>query len=100
EPTTREAIGQALEYLSTYQKVSLDDLADEYELEEGKGDLRAKFKKRFGRPLHRVATGRRVYVVAPAHDPYSAVCTGYLSDHLSEGIEFQLLTARLESAGW
>jgi hypothetical protein len=97
KPTTREAIGQALEYLSQYDEVSLDVLADEYK--PGKGDLRADFEKTFGEPLTQLAKGRRVYIVAPAHDPYSAVCTGYLSAHLSEGITFHLLTASPASAG-
>jgi hypothetical protein len=93
ESTNRKAIGQALEYLSQYDELLLDELADEYE-ESGMGDLRADFKARFGGEIGQITAGRRVYLVAPAHDPYSAVCTGYLSGHLKNGIGFHLLTAR------
>jgi hypothetical protein len=99
ESTNRRAMGQALEYLSQYDELPLDELADEYE-ESERGDLRAAFKGRFGREVSQITAGRRVYLVAPAHDAYSAVCTEYLSRHLSNGVSFHLLTASRTSQGF
>lgn len=96
ESSNRQAIGQALEYLSQYDQIDLDELADDYE-DSGRGDLRQAFKAAFGREISEVSGRRRVYLVAPVHDSYSAVCTDYLGRHLAEGIiGFHLLAASLD----
>jgi hypothetical protein len=95
ESANRKAIGQALEYLSQYDELDLDELADDYE-DAGRGDLRSAFKAAFGNEITAVSGRRRIYVVAPAHDAYSSLCAGYLSRHLGEGITFHLATAAAE----
>jgi hypothetical protein len=100
ESTSRRAIGQALEYLSHYEEISLPALAEEYEEETGRS-LLEDFQERFGQRLLAVSTRRRVYLVGPSHDAYAAVCADYLSRHLgAAGVEVQLVVAQRADAGF
>ncbi len=99
ESSNRKAIGQALEYLSQYDEVDLDELAEDYE-DFRHGNLRADFRSLFGRDITLLSARRRVYLVAPSHDVYSAVCTAYLERHLQSDLRFHLLTATLDGQGF
>lgn len=100
ESSNRQAIGQALEYLSQYDELDLEELADDYE-DSGRGELRQAFKAAFGRDITELRSRRRVYLVAPVHDAYSAICTNYLARHFSEGVlGFHLLAAGADGDGF
>jgi hypothetical protein len=93
ETSDRRAIGQALEYLSHYEELTLDVLLDEDD-DDVVEAFRACFRSVFDKEPPELTSRRRVFLVAPAHDSYSAVCTRYLSRHLSHGeITFHLLKA-------
>ncbi len=103
ESSNRTAIGQALEYLSLYDDLALEELADDFADFEDSigGSLYDAFRDAFGRDITKLEKRRRVFLVAPRHDAYSAVCTSYLAGHLDTGrIEFNLLEATADGDGF
>lgn len=100
ESSNRKAIGQALEYLSLYDDLDIKELADDFEEFTGRS-LYEDFFAAFGRHIKEITEHRRVFLVAPRHDAYSAVCTDYLGRNLATGqIEFSLLEATAEGGGF
>jgi len=93
ERTTRSAMGQALEYLATYDGVTLEELAHEFDPSDP-GQLARAFRDRFpdSSPLTVLSDARRVYLAAPDFAPHSDICARYLNRGLAERrIEFGLL---------
>jgi hypothetical protein len=91
ERSTRAAVGQALEYLSQYQDVTLEDLEDEYAASK-KGSLAQAFTGRFESDLTTISRRRRVFVAAPEFDYHSDICMQFLSKAFAEQqVEFRLL---------
>ena len=97
----QRAIGHALEYLAHYDDVSTETLLDGDD-QDAHEAFREAFVGTFGtEPPPQIRTRRRVYLVAPAHDSQSAVCTRYLSRHLSQDeITIQLLKATKSPGGF
>ena len=96
----QRALGQALENLAHYDNVSTDTLVAEDE-EGGREALREAFVATFGTEPPEIRPRRRVFLVAPSHDGYSAVRTHYLSKHLSsDEISIQLLKAKKSPGGF
>jgi hypothetical protein len=96
----QRALGQALENLAHYEDVSTDTLVADDE-EGGREALREAFVATFGTEPPEIRPRRRVFLVAPSHDGYSAVRTRYLSRHLSsDEISIQLLKARKSPGGF
>jgi hypothetical protein len=93
ERTTRAAMGQALEYLSTYDGVTLEELADELNAGDP-GRLARNFGEQFpgSPPLTALSDARRVYLAAPDFAPNSDICARYLNSAFAERrVEFGLL---------
>jgi hypothetical protein len=100
ESSNRKAIGQALEYLSIYDDLSLEELADDFEEFTG-SSLEKAFLDAFDHHITQLTKHRRVFLVAPRHDSYSAVCASYLGKLLAERqIEIGLLEATEEGNGF
>jgi hypothetical protein len=96
----QRALGQALENLAHYENVSTETLVAEDE-EGGREALREAFVATFGTEPPEIRPRRRVFLVAPSHDGYSAVRTRYLSKHLSsDEISIQLLKAKKSPGGF
>jgi hypothetical protein len=96
----QRALGHALENLAHYDNVSTDTLVADDE-EGGREALREAFVATFGTEPPEIRPRRRVFLVAPTHDGYSAVRTRYLSKHLSsDEISIQLLKARKSPGGF
>jgi hypothetical protein len=99
-PSDQRALGQALENLAHYENVSTDTLVAEDE-EGGQEALREAFVATFGTEPPEIRARRRVFLVAPSHDGYSAVGTRFLSKHLSsDQISIQLLRATKSPGGF
>jgi hypothetical protein len=95
EATSRHAIGQALEYLSHYEDISLPSLMEEFE-EESEASLANAFESLFGRGLSELSPRRRVFLVGPSHDAYAAITADFLTRHLSSaGIHVEFAVATL-----
>lgn len=93
ERTTRAAVGQALEYLSTYEDVTLEELAFEFDYADS-GRLARMFREEFpaSEPLTRIAEERRVFLAAPDFNPHSDVCAVFLSQVITQPtVRFALL---------
>jgi hypothetical protein len=100
ESSNRRAIGQALEYLSHYDDLTIDGLLEEDD-ESSPDDFLQAFHETFKTDPPELTSRRRVYLVAPSHDNYSAVCTRYLSRYLSSGdVAFHLLRAMPTAEGF
>ena len=96
----QRALGQALENLAHYEDVSTDTLVADDE-EGGHEAFREAFVATFGTEPPEIRPRRRVFLVAPSHDGYSAVCTRFLSKHLSsDEISIQLLRATKSPGGF
>lgn len=96
----QRALGQALENLAHYENVSTDTLVAD-DQEGGQEALREAFVATFGTEPPEIRPRRRVFLVAPSHDGYSAVCTRFLSRHLSsDQISIQLLKATKSPGGF
>jgi hypothetical protein len=92
ERSTRALIGQALEYLSQYQRASLEELHEQ--MREQFGDHASKlFGVRSNRNLRTLSPRRRVILVARSFDPATGVCVRYLSQHFEKAVTFRLMTA-------
>src|SRR4029079_12134993 len=66
----------------------------------GREALREAFVATFGTEPPEIRPRRRVFLVAPSHDGFSAVSTRFLSRHLSsDEISIQLLKARKSPGG-
>jgi hypothetical protein len=96
----QRALGQALENLAHYENVSTDTLVADDE-DGGREALREAFVATFGTEPPEIRPRRRVFLVAPSHDGFSAVSTRFLSRHLSsDEISIQLLKARKSPGGF
>jgi hypothetical protein len=92
ERSTRAAVGQALEYLSQYQDVTLEDLEEEFAT-AGTGSLSQDFAAAFGSEITKVLPRRRVFVAAPDFDYHSDLCMQFLSNAFADpDLTFGLLT--------
>ena len=96
----QRALGQALENLAHYEDVSTDTLVAEDD-QDAHEAFREAFLATFGTEPPQIRPRRRVFLVAPSHDGYSAVCTRFLSQHLSpDDISIQLLKATKSPGGF
>jgi len=103
ETTTREGVGQAIEYLSQYGEATLDDIEEVYRnYSKGNGQLLNAFKATFpGRSLSTLSHQRRVVVVAPCFGLDTAICGQYLSDLMApKHVSFHLVAAQRHSGGF
>jgi len=87
ERSTRLAIGRVLEYLSSYQDVSLAELVRDTER-----DLQVECRACFGVPVRELTNERRIVIAAPSFDVPSAVMIQYLDAMLKPaGIHVSML---------
>jgi hypothetical protein len=68
ERTTRTAVGQVMEYLSSFADADFAVLEDEFALKKTGQTLASAFRERFGKELTAVNPRRRAYLVAPTFD--------------------------------
>jgi hypothetical protein len=100
ERTTREAVGQSLEYLARFAETDVEQLQAEYGTLKPNGDMQADFRKAFNREL-KLTQERRVYLVAPSFDLPSEVCVSYLGEQLrGSSIKYGLIRARPTGAAF
>jgi len=100
ETSTRTVIGQALEYLSLYDGITLDDLGEEYRDNCGRS-LQKDFEAKFQRTLSLISTDRRVVLVAPSFDPHSSICVQFLCKQWpGSKITFELIQAEQTPSGF
>ncbi len=93
ERSTREAIGQSLEYLAQYAVTEAEDLEEGYAPLQPASDLKTDFRKMFKHDL-KVTQGRRVFLVADSFDSHSALCARYLGEQLhGSRVEYGLMRA-------
>ena len=96
---TWRAAGQALESLANHEDLSTDALLGDdksaYEV------FRDAFRATFGTEPPLLTPRRRVFLVAPSHDAFTATCARYLSRHLSKAeITIELLRAAKSLGGF
>jgi hypothetical protein len=89
---TRTAIGQSLEYLSQFERITFEDINNNY-IDRDKESLADKLKVHFGKELSKLGERRRVYLIAPSFAPASIICAGYLSQQFRHPVQFCLLKA-------
>ena len=91
ERSTRELVGQALEYAARLDGASINDLCERYEIDAASLET---FRSRFGLDP-RLGTGRHIVFVAPEFDVTCHVTVPYLRRLLANsGILLHLIAAR------
>ncbi|MDX6765590.1 MAG: hypothetical protein SFU85_02245 [Candidatus Methylacidiphilales bacterium] len=99
EPTPRSIIGQALEYLSQFEGVTADVLAEDFP--GGLLEFYRSFKRLFKTSLRGISNYRRILLVAPKFDPHSCHGIEFLNRKFAAyKIQFSLLQATRTSDGF
>lgn len=99
ETALRSAVGQALEYLSQYDEVTIEALSDDLRVDEM--PIERMFENTFGKKLDRIQSARRVIIVAPQFDYHSGHGISFLNRKFEgPGIRFQLLQAKRHGDGF